>query len=205
MNVLQKCCFRSLKENRKRTLVTIIGVILATALITGVSCLATSFRASMVEYEKKANGNWYYCFYGVKPENLKYFEGNQHLKKIVLKAPLGYAVLEGSQNPDKPYLYICGVDEEAIDTYGLELTQGRMPKNGSELVISRHIQYNGMVELQVGDTITLEVGQRMSEGYPLRQNNPYLYEEEMLTHKESRTYTIVGIIEMTNLTEEDRS
>lgn len=35
MNVLQKCCFRSLKENRKRTLVTIVGVILATALITG--------------------------------------------------------------------------------------------------------------------------------------------------------------------------
>ena len=204
MNVLQKCCFRSLRENRKRTLVTIIGVILATALITGVACLATSFRASMVEYEKKANGNWHYCFHGVKPEDLKYFEGNRHLKKIVLKHPLCYAVLEGSQNPDKPYLYLCGVDEEAVDTYGLELTQGRMPENGSELVISRHIQYNGMVNLQVGDTITLEVGQRISEGYLLRQNNPYLYEEEMLTDKESRTYTIVGIIERPNYNVEDR-
>lgn len=204
MNVLQKCCFRSLKENRKRTLVTIIGVILATALITGVACLATSFRASMVEYEKKENGNWHYCFYGVEPENLKYFEGNQHLKKIVLKAPLGYAVLEGSQNPDKPYLYLCGVNEEAIDTYGLELTQGRMPENGSELAISRHIFYNGMVELQLGDTITLEVGRRMSEGYQLYQNNSYIYEEEMLTDKESRTFTIVGIIERPNYNVEDR-
>lgn len=50
MNVLRKCCMRSLKENRKRTLVTIVGVILATALITGVASLAVSFRASMVEY-----------------------------------------------------------------------------------------------------------------------------------------------------------
>jgi len=204
MNVLQKCCFRSLRENRKRTLVTIVGVILATALITGVACLAASFRASMVEYEKRENGDWHYCFYGVKPENLKYFEGNRHLKKIVLKSPLGYAVLEGSQNPDKPYLYLCGVDKEAVSTFGLELTQGRMPENGSELVISRHILYNGMVELQVGDTLTLEVGQRVSEGYPLYQNNAYIYEEEMLTDKESRTYTIVGIIERPNYNVEDR-
>lgn len=110
----------------------------------------------------------------------------------------------GSQNPDKPYLYLCGVDEEAMDTYGLELTQGRMPENGSELAVSRHIGYNGMVELHVGDTLTLEVGQRVSEGYPLYQNNPYTYEEEMLTDKESRTYTIVGIIERPNYNVEDR-
>lgn len=48
------------------------------------------------------------------------------------------------------------------------------------------------------------VGQRVSEGYPLYQNNPYLYEEEMLTDKESRTYTIVGIIERPNYNVEDR-
>lgn len=100
MNVLQKCCFRSLKENRKRTLVTIVGVILATALITGVACLATSFRASMVEYEKKQNGDWHYCFYGVSPRDLKYFEENRNLERFVLRQPLGYALLEGSQNPD---------------------------------------------------------------------------------------------------------
>lgn len=204
MNVLQKCCFRSLKENRKRTLVTIVGVILATALITGVACLATSFRASMVAYEKKENGNWHYCFLGVKPENLKYFEQNRHLEHLVLKQPLGYAVLEGSQNPDKPYVYLCAVDEDALDAYGLELVQGRMPENASELVISRHIRYNGMVDLQVGDTITLDVGPRVSEGHSLKQNNGYLYDEETLMVNETHTYTIVGIIERPNYNVEDR-
>ncbi|MDE7222750.1 MAG: ABC transporter permease, partial [Acetatifactor sp.] len=53
-------------------------------------------------------------------------------------------------------------------------------------------------------SITLEVGQRVSEGYPLYQNNPYLYEEEMLTDKKGRTYTIVGIIERPNYNVEDR-
>lgn len=204
MNVLQKCCFRSLRENRKRTLVTVVGVILATALITGVACLATSFRASIVAYEKIQNGDWHYCFYGVKPENLKYFEENRNLKGISLKQPLGYAVLEGSENPDKPYVYLCAVGEDAVSTYGLRLVQGRMPENGSELVISRHIGYNGMVDLGVGDTVMLEIGQRESDGFALGQSNPYGYEEETLTVRDSRTYTIVGMIERPNYNVEDR-
>ena len=204
MNVLQKCCFRSLKENRKRTLVTIVGVILATALITGVACLATSFRASMVEYEKKQNGDWHYCFYGVSPRDLKYFEENRNLERFVLRQPLGYALLEGSQNPDKPYLYVSAVDLAAMDAYSLELSQGRMPENGSELVVSRHILYNGMVKLRVGDILTLELGQRSSEGYTLNQKNPYIYEGETLTAGETRQYTIVGIIERPNYYVEDR-
>ena len=48
MNVLKRCCYRSMRENRKRTSVTIIGIVLATALITGVACMAVSFRASLI-------------------------------------------------------------------------------------------------------------------------------------------------------------
>ena len=43
MNVLKRCCYRSMKENSKRTVVTIVGVILATALITALACLVVSF------------------------------------------------------------------------------------------------------------------------------------------------------------------
>lgn len=204
MNVLQKCCFRSLRENRKRTLVTIVGVILATALITGVACLATSFRASMIAYEKVQNGDWHYCFLGVKPKDLKYFEENRHVQDISLKQSLGYAVLEGSQNPDKPYVYLCAVGGDAVSVHGLRLTEGRMPENGSELVISRHILYNGMVDLRVGDSITLDVGPRLSGEFSLRQSNGYIQGDERLEPKESHTYTIVGVIERPNYKVEDR-
>ena len=64
MNVLEKCCYRSLKENRKRTLVTIVGILLATALITAVACMVVIFRASMIAF----NGNRVYTS-GRKPES----------------------------------------------------------------------------------------------------------------------------------------
>ncbi len=204
MNVLQKCCFRSLKENRKRTGVTIIGIILATALITGVACLIVSFRDSVVAYEKEQNGDFHYLFAGVKPENLRFFNNNRHIRKMALTEQIGYALLEGSQNPDKPYLYIRAVDEEGMETLSLKLFSGRMPENSSELVIGRHIGSNGLVDLAVGDVLTLKVGERMSAGSTLDQSYPYTYEQETLETYETRTYTIVGIIDRPNDTVEER-
>ena len=48
MNVLRKCCYRSLKENRKRTLVTIVGVIL-------ISVSTDSIRDNLEYLEHNAN------------------------------------------------------------------------------------------------------------------------------------------------------
>ena len=203
MNVLKRCCMRSLKENRKRTTVTIIGVILATALITGVACLAESMRESLVA-RARANGDYHYCFEEVDQSNLKYFINNTNVERIGLAYGLGYAMLEGSENPDKPYLYLRAVNEEGIRSMALKLTEGRMPQKDDELVISRHIRYNGMVNLQVGDTLTLQLGKRMSDSFALDQSHSYSYEEEHLELVQEKTYTIVGIVERPILFEEGR-
>ena len=204
MNVLRRCCMRSLKENRKRTAVTIVGVILAAALITGVACLAESLRASLIYYEQKANGNFHYCFTGVSGENLKYFRNNANIKDLGLARVVGYAVLEGSDNPDKPYLYIREMDEKGMEALYLKLSEGRLPQRDDELVIGRHIRHNGMVDLQVGDTLTLQIGNRMSDGYLLGQGNPYSYDLEALIPVLEKTYTIVGVVERPGELVEDR-
>lgn len=204
MNVLKKCCYRSMKENPKRTVVTIIGIILATALITAVASMAVSFRASMILLEKKDNGDFHYLFAGVTQENIKYFQNNQNVEKIGLAEEIGYAPLEGCMNPDKPYVYIRAVDASGIQAMSLELIEGRMPQNGNEIVISRHIRSNGSVDLRVGDTITFQIGERVSEGYFLNQGNPY-NNEETFSPIEEKTYTIVGMIERPNYQVEFRS
>ncbi|MCM1064376.1 MAG: ABC transporter permease [Eubacterium sp.] len=204
MNVLKKCCYRSMKENRKRTVVTIIGIILATALITAVACMAESFRASMIVLEKKDNGDFHYLFTRVAQEDLKYFQNNQNVEKIGLAEEIGYAVLEGSANPDKPYVYIRAVDASGIQAMQLELREGRMPWSEDELVIGNHIRSNGSVELGVGDILTVQVGERVADGYPLNQSNPWLGEEEGFVPYYEKTYTIVGVTERPNYQVEQR-
>ena len=65
MKALEKITLRNIRMNRKRTWVTIIGIMLATALIVVVADMAVSFRASMIEYEKINSGDYHYCFHAV--------------------------------------------------------------------------------------------------------------------------------------------
>lgn len=197
-NVLKRCCYRSLRENRKRTAVTIIGVMLATALITGVACIAVSFRASLVAYEKEQYGDFHYCFLDVGQEYLKYFQNNRHIKEYSLAETIGYARLEGCQNADKPYLYISAIEEGMEGVLALNLAEGRMPESDEELVVGRHVRSNGLVDLRVGDVLTLEIGDRISAEYSLRQETPYLGEEERLEVSFEKSYTVVGILERPN-------
>ena len=62
MNLLNRLTIKNLKLNKKRTLVTIIGIMLATSLITGVATLVSSFTKSIIEMEKPKNGDYHYCF-----------------------------------------------------------------------------------------------------------------------------------------------
>ena len=203
-NVLKKCCFRSLKENRKRTLVTIVGIILATALITGVACIVTSFRASMIAYEKQENGDFHYHFTDVGREYLKYFENNVNIEKYGLTQKLGYAPLEGSRNPDKSYLFVSAIEEGMENILALTLTEGRMPENGSELVVGGHVRSNGLVDIKVGDVLELQMGERMTDEYVFGQESPDVPEEERFEPSSRKQYTVVGIVERPNQTWEPR-
>ena len=199
--MLKKLTFRSLSKNRKRTVVTIIGIILATALLTAVANMAESMRESIIEHEKQTEGDYHYFFQGVATDNIKFFENNKNIEELGYGVWLGYAPLEGCKNEDKPYVYVCAFDEAGIKSVGLELTQGRMPENNSEIVISSHIRNNGGVKLRLGDTVSLRLGRReTADGYALNQFNPYSGEEEKFIPVEEREYTVVGIINRPNYT-----
>ena len=48
MNILHKVALQGLRKNRTRTLVTIVGVLLAAALFTGVATFAVSLQSYLI-------------------------------------------------------------------------------------------------------------------------------------------------------------
>lgn len=194
MNLLNRLTIKNLRMNKKRTVVTIIGIMLATALITAVSGMAVSFQSSLVEYTKKNNGNYHYQFLDVPGSDLKYFQQNRSFEDYYLSKSLGYAYLTGSQNEDKPYLYVMALDKGGMENLALELLEGRLPENDNEILISKHIITNGRVSYQVGDTLTLDIGDRQTaDGDPLSQETPYM-EDEKLESLYRSEYQVVGIV-----------
>lgn len=203
MNVLNKVIVKDLKLNKKRTIVTIIGIILSTALICAVAGMITSVQKTLIEYSKDKYGDFHVTFCNVPKEELKYIENNRNVDTYYLSEKLGYSKLENSQNEDKPYLNIISADEVYLKNMGLKLIDGRLPENDNEIVISNTIMGNAKIDYKINQKITLDVSKRMGEvdgeKFELNQYNPYLEENnEYLEKIFTKEYTIVGIIERLN-------
>src|SRR5689334_10120513 len=97
VNILTTYTLKYLRLNRKRTAVTILGVILSSALICGVFLLGVSFQKVMIDHEIFMAGNWHARFLGVPYQKAKYITENSAVQTAMLSVWLGNATY-GSHN-----------------------------------------------------------------------------------------------------------
>ena len=218
MNVLNKLTKKNLLLNKKRTVVTIIGIMLSTALVCAVAGLVTSAQQTFVNLIKNTDGDYHISFSNVPQEQHKYIIQNNAVDSYYVTKELGYSKFESIQNEDKPYIYVAAMNENAFEKGAYKLIEGRMAQNENEIVIPQHLIDNGRVKINVGDKITLNVGTReLMDGSKLNQKNPYLassskeyiYQEtgkagdnedyeEQIVDGQTKEYTVVGIMKRTN-------
>lgn len=206
MNVFSKVTLESLKKNRTRTVVTIIGIMLSAAMI----CASTTFVSSMQNFvlrcEIYSSGDWHGAVYDAAYKDYEDIRDSGKVSSAAYAQVLGYAKI-GSANEYKPYLYVLGGDAASgyFETMPVHLLLGTLPKDSTEIILPEHLTSNGKVNYTLGDTVTLEVGDRTLDGKRLGQDTPvYTYDSEThtevmsgerLENTEPRTYTVVGIYE----------
>lgn len=196
MNILNKFTIKSLKLNKKRTIVTIIGIMLSTALICGVAGLVSSFQNSLIDWARTNDGNYHVTFKNVESNKAQYVTENQKVKDYFLSSSLGWANLEGSKATNKPYLHVLAYDKKALENYGVVLTDGRLPQNPNEIIITESVLTGARVFLKIGDTITLNIGTRKSnDDYYLNDDALYTEDDESIVDTKEKTYTIVGFMQ----------
>ena len=196
MSILNKFTIKSLKLNKKRTIVTIIGIMLSTALICGVAGLVSSFQNSLIDWARTKDGNYHVTFKNVTSDKAQYVTENQKVKDYFLSSSVGWANLEGSKATNKPYLHVLAYDKKALENYGVVLTDGRLPQNPNEIIITESVLTGARVFLKIGDTITLNIGTRKSnDDYYLNDDALYTEGDESIVDTKEKTYTIVGFME----------
>ena len=192
MSILNRLTIKNLRLNKKRTIVTIIGIILSTALMVGIGLLFSSFQDLMIrdtigysgKYEAKYNDVDLIKLNDIKNKNFTYF----------YEKPIGFSKIESS-NEYKPYMYITSVNREYFGE--LKLIEGDIPKNENEIVISNHVITNGGLDYKVGDIVTFTYGSRNINGN-ITLANSELVDGEFLTNDGTHTYKIVGIVDRSN-------
>ena len=206
MNVFSKVTLESLKKNRTRTVVTIIGIMLSAAMI----CASTTFVSSMQNFvlrcEIYSSGDWHGAVYDAAYKDYEDIRDSGKVSSAAYAQVLGYAKID-SANERKPYLYVLGGDAASgyFETMPVHLILGTLPKDPTEIILPEHLTSNGKVNYKLGDTVTLDVGDRTLDGRRLGQDTPvYTYDSETqveimsgerLENTEPRTYTVVGIYE----------
>lgn len=182
--------------NKKRTIVTIMGVILSTALMVGIGLLFASLRDNTIKTTIAHNGSQHFSIEGVEASRLDLLEGNVEVEDYYYKSNIGYADAH-TENENKPYFLVTSASEELLNS--LRLTNGRMPKDESEIVLPNHLKTNGGVTYKIGDTIEMDLGMRK---IPLTADtfeesllpDEYVKGEELViaAHK---SYKVVGFVD----------
>ena len=142
MSIFNKLTVRNLKLNKKRTIGTIIGIMLSTALICAVAGMATSLQKSMVATTVKDTGYYHLKLSDVTQEDVDKFKSNRDVKDVNVLNDVGYSYLEGSNNSKKPYIHLYSMDENSFNNMSMELLDGRYPKNNNEIAINEDFQRN---------------------------------------------------------------
>ena len=187
MNILNQLTIKHMMMNKKRTIVTIIGVILSTALMVGIGLLFSSVRDNSVKMIIRDEGSHHVVITGMDTNKLDILRKNVKVKQIDYAKIVGYASIE--QDVYKPFIEVSAMNQTLLKTF--PLVEGRYPQNENEILIP-----NGILQFdntyKIGDTIQLSLGTLIenenidTEGYHLKD----MYHIENSTTK---SYKIVGI------------
>ena len=210
MNVFHKYTRKSLLKNKMRTIVTIIGIILSTAMFTAVTTGVSSVQEYMLDVTKATDGSWHTSYANLSPEVNRKIITNDEIKESVTIHDIGYSYLETVENNYKPYLYIGALSENYSELLPFHVIEGKMPENENEIIIPQHLIEMGGYQVVLGDSITLPIGNRISEeGNTLCQKSSYITKEkeeenspiealESIQDTREYTYKVVGIYNRAN-------
>lgn len=159
MDVINKLTLKHLKQNKKRTLVTILGIIISVAMFTAVTTFATSFMHMMQNEAVKYSGNWHVSYQNVDSSKVATIKEQKNTKNIVSLYQYDTTLLNNTPLTfeQRPFIDIQTLDSNGFKE-ALPLLEGTYPKNEQEIVISNNLLKQGKIEYKIGDTIRLYGG-----------------------------------------------
>lgn len=157
MNILTILAWKNLKRNKKRTIATIVGIVVSVALVSFIFTLVYSFQESMLEATKSNIGNYHIYIDQISTKDAMSFRQVQNkIETIGISQTIGISNYE-TQLYEKQEVIIDGYDETSLHNRGINLIEGRLPENEKELLISNYLTSNLNETVKIGDKLTLEV------------------------------------------------
>lgn len=203
MKIMNRLTMRLLWENKRRTLVTLLGVIISVAMLTAVAAISVSFMDLLKRQTIADEGEWHVTYEGVDADQLEAIKSDENTKKTVLSNDLGYVEFD-ADDKYTPYLFVKEYSDSGLTQFPITVTDGRLPEAEDEIIVSEPVLDNGDDSYEIGDTITLDIGERMSDDPDIAgsMNQTYSFQvdaagdvQEHISDTTEQSFEIVGSIQ----------
>ncbi len=192
MNVINKLTLKHMLLNKKRTIVTVFGIIISVAMFVAVTTFSSSFLKMLQNQSREYYGDWHVNYSNVQTDKLDTIKKDSNTKALTTLYNIDVTVFN-QDNPAASLLAIKALETNDLKS-SLKLVDGKYPTNEHEIVLSSLVLGSTNHGYKIGDTITLYGG--YSEFHKQLQN-PEAGTPTMPTKVTPKTYTITGFIEDT--------
>ena len=181
MKVLKRFTLKDIKLNRKRSIVTIIAIILSTALICTVATMFASLMKSSAESIIKTEGLYHVNILNADKDLYDKLKNNSEIESVHVIKDLGTDFEYGEGENFNPVSYL-ELDDKAFENMYVKISEGRLPKNNTEIVITKRTNIAKRNKYKIGDTYKVKLQDDIHEADPDGEPKTIV-----------KTYTIVGI------------
>lgn len=151
MNIVQKLTLRHIKSHKRRSLLTLLSIIVSVAMVTAVFTSIFSFVKFMQDSTEAYDGNWHaQLWYEQLPEEsaLKSDDYDYYLGANVMNFRY-----DKEKDIAKAYAEVDAVTEKAVEMRNIHILEGTFPKQDGEILLTKDYLEKNKLNWKVGDTI----------------------------------------------------
>lgn len=194
MNIIRKLSRKNIEFNKSWTIFTVLGIILATAMITAVFTFAFSFYRMMVNETIANVGSDQVGMNSVSVAGYQELKENETLEIVKVNDTTKY--FQPSYPVEYETNWYSTMRNLPKDSSQIKVLFGRMPENSQEIMISSFLydDIQGIQSLQVGDEIILNEDTQLTwKDVVDEDGNEYI--DAALKTPSQASYTLVGIFD----------
>lgn len=205
MSITKKLALRHLKQNKTRSVLTVLGITISVVMLTVIFTCATSFAHYYGERAINTNGNWHFFVKTGYESAKKYLLSDSSLKDIGFEKDLSteeqsYKIYSDKANYIRTGTIYQGDAQYIKDTVTCKY-DGALPKSDNEIMVEQSLIKNNGLELKIGDEIKIAVGSRLKGDFVILPiKGDYQFGERFEKEKDE-TFKVVGILHNNEPTE----
>ncbi len=145
MNSYTKISNKYFRKNKRRSIVNIIAIIVATMFISGTGHMIYSSQQNIINMIRE-DGDYHVKFKLLQKEKFQALKVHSAVEQATFRQKVGVAELGGKT------LVVNELDKDGFSTVGVNLKEGRLPKEANEIILS--LDFKGVEGKKIGDKIT---------------------------------------------------